>query len=141
MRPTALRHLVAEHLDWSGWEQLIDRNGYTLDRPAGTAHPNYPRIIYPIDYGYVNDTMSADGQEIDLFAGRAGNGLVGALLTTDHRKGDRECKLLYNCTPPEIYMAHGFINFDPSLLEGTLVLRRTMYALWQASPLFPDTDE
>ena len=123
--------LVTQHFDWAHWETLIEQNGYTLDRPTGTPHPDYPRIIYPIDYGYINNTIGTDRQEVDLFVGRAENGLVGTLLTTDHRKGDREFKLLYNCAPSDIYMVHGFINFDRSLLEGALVLRYPMYALWQ----------
>lgn len=129
-RPCLPSPLVAEHFDWAGWEALIAQNGYTLDRPTGTPHPDYPRIIYPIDYGYINGTVATDHQEVDLFAGRADTGLVGTLLTTDHRKGDREFKLLYNCAPPEIYMVYGFINFDRTLLEGTLVLRYPIYALW-----------
>lgn len=132
-----LRAVVAQHFDWTGWEALIERNGYTLDRPVGTPHPDYPRIIYPIDYGYIDGTIGTDRQEVDLFVGHAENGLVGTLLTTDHRKGDREFKLLYNCAPPEVYMVYGFINFDRSHLEGALVLRHTMYALWQDAPSLP----
>lgn len=136
-----MRALVGRHFDWAGWEALLERNGYTLDRPKGTPHPDYPHIIYPIDYGYVNDSIATDRREIDLFVGRSDVGLVGTLITTDHRRGDREFKLLYDCAPPEIYMAHGFINFDRSLLEGDLVLRYPMHVLWQASPRLSAADE
>ena len=64
-----------------------------------------------------------------MFVGSAHNGLVGLLLTSDFRKGDREVKLLCDCTPEEIYLANGFINFDRTLMEGTLVLRHPLHTL------------
>lgn len=131
--PRAFRALLQAHLDWDGWAALIERNGITIDRPAQSPHPRYPEIIYPLDYGYVNDTCSTDGEALDVFVGSAETGLVGAILTTDYRQGDREAKLLYNCTPVEVYTAHGFINYDRRLLEGLLVMRRPMHALWAAS--------
>ena len=115
--------------DWAAWEALIASNVITLDRPRGSAHPTWPEIIYPLDYGYVNGTVSSDGDEVDVFVGSADNGLVGLLLTTDFRKGDREVKLLYDCSPEEVYLANGFVNFDRSLMEGTLVLRRPLHTL------------
>lgn len=126
----ALRPLVREHLQWEAWARCIETNGITIDRPRGTAHPDYPSIRYPLDYGYVNGTVSTDGEPLDVFVGRGTTGPVGAILTTDHRRRDRECKLLYDCTPADVYTAHGFINYDRTLLEGVLVLRRSMTALW-----------
>lgn len=131
-RTPSLRELVAGHFDWAGWETLILQNGITLDRPYRSPHPNYPEIIYPINYGYVNGTTSADGDEMDVFVGSAANGLIGLLMTTDYGRGDREIKLLYHCTPEEIYLTNGFINFDRRRMEGTLVLRHPMQTLWRA---------
>lgn len=116
--------------DWATWEARLIQNGVTIDRPYRAAHPRFPSIIYPINYGYINGTVSTDGEEVDVFVGSGKTGLVGLLITTDHRKGDREIKLLYNCTPEEIYLCHGFINYDRSLLEGELMLREPMYTLW-----------
>lgn len=129
----ALRSLVRDHFQWAAWEMCIERRGLTIDRPAHTAHPDYPSVIYPLDYGFINDTMGSDGAPIDVFVGGGSLGLVGTLLTTDHRQKDREMKLLYDCTPPEIYTAHGFINYDRTLLEGELVLRTPMPQLWAQS--------
>ena len=125
--------LVATHLAWEAWEQTIATHGITIDRPYGSAHPRYPEIIYPIDYGYVNGTRGTDGDGLDLFVGTADLGLVGLILTRDYRQGDREAKLLYRCSPEEIYRAHGFINYDRSLLEGVLVLRYPMREIWEQS--------
>ena len=112
--------------DWGVWDRLIDDNGITIDRPMGSAHPLHGEIIYPIDYGYVNGTLGTDGEEVDIFVGTASNGLVGAILSTDLQKDDRECKLIFNCTRDEVYLVNGFINFDQELMLGRLVLRFEM---------------
>jgi len=119
-------------IDWEGYERAIAAHGITLDRPRLSRHPQYPEIVYPIDYGYVNQTPGLDGQELDVFVGSAATGLVGACFTTDKRKGDQEYKLLWNCTPPEIYLVHGFLNFAPAHMTSELTLRRPLAALWEA---------
>ena len=117
-------------VDWSLWEGAIALKGVTIDRPLRSVHPTYPDIVYPIDYGFVNDSESVDGEELDVFVGTKQNGLVAAIFTADLRKGDEECKLLYNCTPEEIYLVNGFINFDPSRMYGRLLLRYPMAEIW-----------
>lgn len=128
--PAPFYTALARHFDWRGWERLIEAHGYEIERPYRSAHPAFPEIIYPIDYGFIRETTSGDGDEVDLFVGTAAAGLVGLIATVDHRRGDREMKLLYRCTPEEVYLVNGFINFDRTLMEGTLVLRRPMHALW-----------
>lgn len=119
------------NIDWDAWQEMILKNGITVDRPYGSRHPSFPEIVYPIDYGFVNNTTGTDGDEVDVFVGMTRNGLVGAILTHDRRKGDREVKLIYNCAPPEIYLVNGFINFDPNLMTGDLVLRQPMADLYE----------
>jgi inorganic pyrophosphatase len=134
--PTSLRSsaaLFARHFDWPGWARLIDAHGLTIDRPFGQPHPAFPHIVYPLDYGYINDTRSSDGEPVDVFVGSAATGLVGLILAADYRQHKREPKLLYHCTAPEVYTAHGFINYDRSLLEGALALRQPMHKLWEAA--------
>lgn len=127
----ALRGVVAAHFRWEAWEALIRRRGITLDRPYRSAHPRFPHIIYPLDYGYIPGTLADDGSGVDVFAGSApALGLVGLALARDYRQDDREVKFLYGCTPEEVYLVHGFLNFDPSLLEALLVLRRPLPSLW-----------
>lgn len=127
----ALRPLVRDSFPWTAWARCLDERGVTIDRPARTAHPSYPSVIYPLDYGFIPGTTGTDGDPVDVFLGSDDTGLVGLILTTDYRQGDREVKLLVDCTPAEIYMAHGFINYDRTLLEGVLVLRTPMPTLWE----------
>ncbi|RMH71761.1 MAG: hypothetical protein D6675_05855 [Gemmatimonadetes bacterium] len=130
-------HLNSASIDWLFWECLIETNGISIDRPYGTAHPEYPHIIYPLDYGYINNTTGLDGMEVDIFVGSANNGLVAMIFTNDYRRGDQEFKLIYNCTPPEIYCVNGFINYDRTLMEGKLLVRYPLHTLWRRENLFP----
>ena len=125
-----LAELLTRHFDWAAWEAAIERHGFTIERPHRSRHPDYPEIVYPIDYGYIDGTVGPDGMEIDLFHGSADNGLVALALTEDFRRGDREVKFLYRCTPEEIYLVNGFLNFDRTKMEAVLVMRRPMHALW-----------
>lgn len=120
-------------LDWDELAAAIERQGITLDRPRGSHHPKFPEIVYPIDYGYVNDTWGLDGEELDVFVGTAKTGLVGACFTTDKRKGDQELKLLYHCSAPEVYLVHGFLNFAPGHMTSELRLKHDMAWLWARS--------
>ena len=38
-----------------------------IDRPLGSSHPKYPSMIYSINYGYVPNTVSGDGEELDCY--------------------------------------------------------------------------
>ena len=37
-----------------------------MDRPMGSRHPRYG-FAYPVNYGYVPGTRSADGEELDAY--------------------------------------------------------------------------
>ena len=37
-----------------------------IDRPLGSKHPKHD-FIYPVNYGYVPNTVSWDGEELDAY--------------------------------------------------------------------------
>lgn len=39
----------------------------TVDRPMGSCHPKYRDMYYPINYGYIEGIMAADGEEQDAY--------------------------------------------------------------------------
>ena len=116
--------------DWTRWESILSNRGVVIERPRSTPHPNHSSIIYPIDYGSVPGTIGGDGEPVDVWSGTGTSGLTAMIMTRDHVKRDQEVDLLWNCTPEEIYLINGFVNFDRSLLEVRLILRRPMHGLW-----------
>jgi inorganic pyrophosphatase len=87
---------------WEALDTLVSRSQIVIDRPRGTAHPRYPEFLYPLDYGYLQGTMSGDGAGIDVWMGSQSARQVTALLVTvDGQKRDAEIKLLLDCTPEE----------------------------------------
>ena len=37
-----------------------------IDRPLGSFHPKYG-FIYPVNYGYIPNTVSGDGEDLDAY--------------------------------------------------------------------------
>lgn len=68
-----------------------------IDRPIGSVHPKHGDIIYPINYGYIPNVFSGDGEELDVY-------LLGVdvpvekytarIIGMAHRKNDVEDKLI-----------------------------------------------
>ncbi len=96
--------------NWDELESLIARNGFTIDRPTGSAHSRYPDWIYPVDYGSIPGTVGADGAEIDIFVGTSSTGLTGVLRTRDDLKNDREIKLLWNVSEIDVSIIVEFLR-------------------------------
>ena len=68
-----------------------------IDRPKGSAHPEYPDFIYPINYGFVPNTISGDGKELDCFILGVDEPLEtyeGKCIAVIHRTNDDDDKLI-----------------------------------------------
>lgn len=99
---------------WTNLDQLAAACAWRLDRPRGTTHPRYPTFVYPIDYGYLENTRSPDGGGIDLWVGSLPDQRVNAVVcTVDMVKQDSEIKLLIGCTPHEIEQIMAVHNSGP----------------------------
>lgn len=91
-------------------------NNVILDRPKGSSHPRYPEIIYPLDYGYLENTTASDGDGIDVWLGSltsamnktSSKTLTGILCTFDTLKRDAEIKLLIGCTEEDVQTIRNF---------------------------------
>ena len=94
---------VVNQAFWRALDEMVSAHAVVLDRPAGSAHPRFPDLIYPFDYGYLEGTSAMDGGGIDVWRGSLANQAVTAIvLTVDRRKKDAEMKLLLGCTSEEM---------------------------------------
>jgi inorganic pyrophosphatase len=98
-------------IDWEHWDAELRTQRVIIDRAKGTPHPRFPATIYPVDYGYLPDTVGGDGDPVDVFSGTApARGLVAVITTHDALKNDTELKLLWGTTEAEIAAILAFLN-------------------------------
>ena len=66
-----------------------------IDRPLGSVHPTHHSIVYPINYGYVENIFANDGEEQDVYILGTQKPLKtfkGTVIAVYHRINDNEDK-------------------------------------------------
>ena len=107
---------------WSRLDELIASSEIVIDRPKGTRHPQYPDLIFPLDYGYLEGTTTIDGNGIDIWRGSADHRQLTAIAcTVDMKKRDAEIKLLIGCTDEEIEIINKCHN---SQFQSAVIIKR-----------------
>ena len=72
--------------------QIVD---VVIDRPLGSAHPNYPECVYLLNYGYVPGVCAGDGEEQDAYIMGVTAQISrfrGRVIAVIHRLDDNEDK-------------------------------------------------
>lgn len=67
-----------------------------IDRPFGSKHPKHG-FIYPVNYGYVPNTISGDGEELDAYllgVFEPVEEYTGKCIAIIHRTNDNDDKLI-----------------------------------------------
>ena len=67
-----------------------------IDRPLGSKHPRHD-FIYPVNYGYVHNTISGDGEELDCYVLGIFEPIKefkGKCIAIIHRLNDNDDKLI-----------------------------------------------
>ena len=82
---------------------MIDSKSYIgklvevkMDRPMGSKHPKHG-FIYPVNYGFVPNTISGDGEELDAYVLGTFEPLdtfKGKCIAIIHRTNDNDDKLI-----------------------------------------------
>lgn len=66
-----------------------------VDRPLGSYHPIHKNLYYPINYGYIPDTIAGDGEAQDAYILGVDSPIkefVGKVIAIVHREDDVEEK-------------------------------------------------
>ena len=107
---------------WNAIDELVNTSEIVIDRPKGSAHPRFPDFIYRVDYGYLKNTASVDGAEIDVWVGSGDKKIDAIMCIVDLMKRDSEIKILIGCTEEEkmeVYRTHNETQF----MKGILIRR------------------
>lgn len=78
--------------DWLGRRVTVE-----IDRPLGSRHPREDDITYPINYGFIPDTVAPDGHPLDVYVLDADTPLKhceATVIAIVRRRDDVEDKLV-----------------------------------------------
>jgi len=110
---------------WRLADRLVATHALVIDRPAGSRHPVYADLVYPLDYGYLDGTTASDGGGIDCWRGTLPDSVItGIIATVDVVKADAEVKLLIGCTESEMEMA---LRIHRNENQGAVLVRRQVH--------------
>lgn len=97
-----------------------------VDRPLGSKHPEH-EFIYPINYGYLSNTISGDGEEIDAYILGEFKPLEyyeGYVTAIIQRKNDNEDKLVV-CKDLNMYnkdQIRALVEFQERFFETEIIM-------------------
>jgi len=83
--------MVTQAKDYLGKEVEV-----VIDRPLGSKHPKHG-FIYEVNYGYVPETKSPDGEELDVYylgIDKPIKKAKGVCIAIIHRTNDNDDKLI-----------------------------------------------
>ena len=98
-----------------------------IDRPLGSKHPKWD-IYYTLNYGYIPNTISGDGEEIDVYViGKfepiqTYNGTVVGIVD---RKDDNEQKLVV-CNEKDKYSIEqivALVEFQERFFDSNIIMK------------------
>ncbi|MDF9824011.1 inorganic pyrophosphatase [Breznakia sp. PF5-3] len=110
-------------LFWQKLDTIFLSSTLKIERAKDTQHPKYANMVYPVDYGYLQDTIGSDNEPIDVFSGKEKNRQVQAIVVSaDILKRDCEVKIIMGCSEAEIHSILVFLNQTES--QKAVLLRR-----------------
>ncbi|MGL4874458.1 MAG: inorganic diphosphatase [Clostridium sp.] len=96
-----------------------------MDRPLGSKHPKH-KFIYSLNYGFIPDTISGDGEEIDVYIIGEFEPLEtyeGYVVAIIKRTNDIEDKLVV-CKERKKYTKEqikALVEFQERFFESTII--------------------
>jgi len=107
---------------WCALDKLVSESKIVIDRTKDSTHPKYSNFIYPVDYGYLENTSSMDSNGIDVWKGSNGEAINAIICIVDLMKRDSEIKILIGCSEDEkrlIFETHNSSEY----MKGILIRR------------------
>lgn len=108
---------------WQKLDSIYFASSIVITQPQGSMHSTFANLVYPVDYGYLNDTLSQDLLGIAIYKGKGSAYSVEAILVAaDILKKDIEVKLLVGCSQEEVDKILRFVN--QTEYQKTIIVRR-----------------
>ena len=108
---------------WQKLDTLYLSSGYQITRKKGEGHPRFQNLIYPVDYGYINDTKSFGKDGVSIYAGSGNRYEISALVVAaDILIKELDVKVLVGCTEEEVDQGLRFLN--QTNYQKTVLIRK-----------------
>ena len=98
-----------------------------IDRPLGSKHPKHD-YVYPVNYGFIPDTLAPDSHEIDVYVLGITKPLkkfTGICIAIIHRDDDDDDKVVL--APPNSSLTKEQIravtHFQEKYFKSTIILK------------------
>ena len=106
---------------------LSRRVAVVIDRPLGSTHPRHPDITYPINYGYIPNTLAGDLEPIDAYVLGVDvpvSSYFGEVIALVVRRDDVEDKLVV--APPGVRFTideiRDAVRFQEQFFDSEIVI-------------------
>ena len=94
-----------------------------MDRPLGCKHPKHG-FIYPVNYGFIPNTVSGDGEELDAYVLGEFNPLdtyTGKVIAIIHRTNDNDDKLIVSNKDYTDDQIRALTEFQERFFESVII--------------------
>ncbi len=119
-----MNHLENNAYFWQKIDTLYFSNRLVIAREKGSIHPKYHNLIYPVDYGYLEDTQNKESEGIAVYKGSGNDYMVKTLVVAaDILKKEIDVKLLVGCDAQEEEEILRFLNQTD--FQKSVVVRRS----------------
>jgi len=109
---------------WQKLDSLYFSSSIVIERPKNSKHPRFADLVYPVDYGFLKDSLASDGAKIDVFVGSQNMKRINSIvITTDILKRECEVKLLIGCNEEEEHEIMHMLNLSEN--QKAILLRRS----------------
>lgn len=108
---------------WQKLDTLYFSSKLVISRSKGDVHPKYHNLVYPVSYGYLEDTFNQEQEGIAVYRGSAPASSISTIvIAADILKKDIDVKLLVGCTLEEEEEILRFLNQTD--FQKTILVRR-----------------
>ena len=107
---------------WQKLDTLYLSSQLKITRRKGESHPEFPNLVYPVEYGHLEDT-NGEPEGVSVYLGSGNHYVITALIVAaDILKKTLDVKILTGCTPEEEQLVLRFLN--QTEYQKTVLIRR-----------------
>lgn len=117
---------------WQKLDTFYLSSQFEVIRKKGDHHPDFPNLVYPVTYGYLNDTNGQkDGVSVYKGSGSLYT-ITGLIVAVDILKKTLDVKMLIGCNQEETEEVLRFLN-QTDYQKTVLIKKGSKIPTWGVS--------